>query len=338
MDKNLNEEEMAKKLAEKELASGMKFDDTKSAEPAKSDEPAEEITSLGKASTFFENQGTHSIVGGESGWKGVPIVNLPSEGMFYPEGATLEIKAASVGEIRHFSMIDEQDPLDLDDKLNMVVEKCMRLRFPNGHASYRDLKEEDRFYIIFAIRELTFKNGENKLVINVKCGATCLGDGSYQEKIEMKKENFEYYKIDPKLMNHYDSEACGFVINSEKVGAIRMFVPSLGVTSFIKNYLRERIQRREFYDKSFIKIAPFLFSDWRGLTEDKFTKVQQESLTWNLNKFSAILKIAEKIRFGAKTELKRQCDKCGAEVTAPMAFPGGVKSIFLPTDSLDDIL
>lgn len=342
MDNNQNQnetpEERAKRLLrEKEEQSGMTFDKSEEAKP-KNEPVPEQMTSLGKASTFFENQGTQGIPGGDAGWKPVPVDNLPSNGLFYPEGTTLEIKAASVGEIRHFSTIDEQDPLDLDDKLNLIVEKCMRLRFPDRNASYRDLKEEDRFYIIFAIRELTFKEGENKLFINVRCGATCLGDGSFQEKIEMKKENFEYYKIDPKLMQYYDPNACGFVINSEKAGTIKLYVPSLGVTSFIKNYLRERIQRREFYDKAFIKVAPFLFDDWRTLNEAKFQQMQKESLSWNVYKLSAILKIAEKIRFGAKTELKRQCDKCGAEVAAPLAFPGGIKSLFLPADPLDDLL
>lgn len=335
-NQNLNEDEMARKLREKEEQSGMKFDGANESkqEPEPKQEP-EQIQSLGKATNYFE--GTQSIVGGESGWKAVPIENLPSEGLFYPEGATLEIKAASVGEIRHFSTIDENDPLDLDDKLNLIVEKCMRLRFPNKSASYKDLKEEDRFYIIFAIQELTFKNGENKLFINVKCGATCMGDGTFFEKIEMKKENFEYYKIDQKLMQFYDSQACGFLINTEKVGQIKLYVPSLGVTSFIKNYLRERIQRREFYDKTFIKVAPFLFDDYRTLTEAKFNAMQKDSLTWNVYKLSAILKVAEKIRFGAKTEIKRQCDKCGAEVAAPLSFPGGIKSLFLPADALDNL-
>lgn len=337
----MNEDEMARKLREKEEQSGLEYDANKSNEESQANNvqnPKEEqITSLGKASAYQDRPSFENVPGADLGWKSVPVDNLPSAGIFYPEGTQLEIKAAHVSEIRHFSTIDEQDPLDMDDKLNMIVDKCMRLKFPDRQASYRDLKEEDRFQLIFAIRELTFKNGENKLFVNMRCGANCLGDGSFQEKVELKKENFDYYKIDPKLMQYYDPSARGFIIEHPKVGTIRMYVPSLGVTTFIKNYLREKIQRREFYDKAFIKVAPFLFDDWRTLNEAKFAKMQQESMGWGPYKLSAILKIAEMIRFGVKTELKRNCDKCGAEVAAPLTFPGGIKSLFLVSDPLSEI-
>ena len=39
----------------------------------------------------------------------------------------------------------------------------------NRVASYKDLKEEDRFYIIFQIRDVTFKQGENKIMIPYTC-------------------------------------------------------------------------------------------------------------------------------------------------------------------------
>lgn len=325
-----HEEEAAKMLAEREAASSIEYD---LVEDVKKDiEP--EIKSLGKAQSFRDD-GEH--VGPEIGWKPMPVDNLPSGGRFYPEGTTLEIRPAMVGEIRHFSTLDENDPLDMDDKLNMIVDKCVRMKFPERHANWKDLKEEDRFYLIFAIRDFTFVKGENKLTLTLKCGRDCAGDGTYEEKVEINKDNFDYYKIDQKIDQFYNEEQRCFVIDSPKVGTIKLYVPSLGVTTFIKNYMRKKIRDNRPYDKAFLRIAPFLFDDWRGMTEKSYDSMVSDSLSWSPLKLSAIMRAAELIRFGVKTEVTRECNQCGVEVRTPLNFPGGVKSLFLPSDPLDEL-
>ncbi|MDA4131704.1 MAG: hypothetical protein OK454_01065, partial [Thaumarchaeota archaeon] len=277
--------------------------------------------------------------GGDMPWKAFPLEGLPSSGMFYPHSTTIDIRAADAGEVRHFSTIDENDPLDVDDKLNVIMDKCVRIKFPNKTSTWKDLKEEDRFCLIFAVREITFINGENKLYVPIKCGATCNGDRTFNEKVELRKENFEYYKIDPKLMRKYSEEQRCFIINNPKLGPeIRLYVPSLGVTNFIKNLMRDRIRKGDFYDETFLKLAPYFFSDWRMLNDTSYKRAEQDSFGWGNKRLSAILKLVDMIRFGVKTEMKKNCSKCGAEVAAPLTFPGGVKSLFLYTDDIDEIL
>jgi len=340
-NKKISDEEAAKLLKAKEEASGLDYDQKPVPQQSQDLEPEEmvvEPVSLGKSEAWKEQNERAQEPGIEIGWKPFPAENLPSRGMFYPEGSTFAIRAASVGEIRHFSTIDENDPLDLDDKLNMVIDKCLQIKFNDRHANWKDLKEEDRFCLIFAIRALTFKNGENKLFVNLKCGQTCLGDGSYNEKIELSNDNFEYYTIEPKLMRYYSQAERCFVIPSKEVGTLKLYIPSLGVTTFIKNYLRDKARKQEFYDKTFMKVAPFMFPDWRSVSDGIYKKTEQDSFGWNNKKLSAMLKLVELIRFGVKTKMTRQCNKCGAEVSAPLSFPGGVRSLFLYGDPLADIL
>lgn len=321
------QDDAARKLAEMEQDGGIEFD------RAEDDVPV----NLGKSVAAQMAAEPREPVGSALGWKGVPVDNLPSEGRFYPDGTTLEIRAAQVQEIRHFSTIDENDPLDMDDKLNMIVDKCVRMRFPDRQASWKDIKEEDRFYLIFAVRDLTFVNGENKLFLNLQCGRTCAGDGTYKEKVELVKDNFDYYKIDPRLMEHYDEKERCFVLRNTKAGTFKLYIPSLGVTSFIKGYVRQRIKNNEFFDRSFLKIAPFLFPEWRQLNDQSYNAMYQESMGWSPLKFSSMLQMAEMIRFGVKTELVRSCKQCGVEVRTPMSFPGGVKSIFISADPFAEL-
>lgn len=338
MDNKINEDEAAKLIAAKEQASGIEYDKKTNSEDL-SIEEVKNTNSLGKSESWKKQNAPQEEKSGiEIGWKPFPVENLPSRGMFYPDGTTVAIRSASVAEIRHFSTIDENDPLDLDDKLNMIVDKCLQIKFVDKHANWKDLKEEDRFCLIFAIRALTFKNGENKLLVNLKCGQTCLGDGTYNEKIELSNDNFEYYSIEPKLMKYYSSSERCFVIPSKEVGVIKLYIPSLGVTTFIKNYLRDKARKGDFYDKTFMKVSPFMFGDWRTITDAMYRKTEQDSFSWDSKKLSAMLKLVELIRFGVKTQLTRNCNKCGAVITAPLSFPGGVKSLFLYDDPLADIL
>jgi hypothetical protein len=274
----------------------------------------------------------------ETGWKRITLDTLPSQGMFYPDGFDIQVRPAMVGEIRHFSTIDETDLLDVDDKLNYVLDKCTRISLGSGRkGSYKDLKEEDRFFLIFAIRDITFINGENKIFVNMKC-KVCQDNGDYvPEKVELKNENFDYYQLDDSVMRFYsESEKC-FVINSPKVGSFKVYVPSLGITTYIKSFIRDRARNSESIDKAFLKVAPFMFPDWRGLDEKVYIKAQQDSLTWNQYKLSAILKITEMIRFGVKTEIKKPCGTCGAEVAAQLSFQGGIKSLFIISDPFGDL-
>ena len=94
--------------------------------------------------------------------------HLPSRGHFYTQGTQIAIRAASVSEIRHWSTLDDADLNSVDDMLNYVIERCCQLKIPGSSSSWRDIKDIDRFYIIFAIREFTFKDGENKIYVNVQ--------------------------------------------------------------------------------------------------------------------------------------------------------------------------
>ena len=44
-------------------------------------------------------------------------------------------------------------------------------------------------------------------------------------------------------------------------------------------------------------------------------------------------RLIEKINIGIEFELKDKCETCGGEITVPITFPDGYKSLFVPTVS-----
>lgn len=296
-------------------------------------EEKEAPKSLGKVnvSADKENSVKESInLSAQVGWKNIPVAELPSMGYFYEcEKVEIAIKAAEVGEIRHFSTIDESDALDINDKMNYVIDKCLRIKFDDRFVSPKDLKEADRFYLIFAIKELTFIKGENDLFLNFKCSnKNCRHD----EKMKLERNIFSFYKPEEKLMEHYDSVSKSFRIQTKRSGMIQLFVPSIGAMDRIKTWILNKREKEEKLDEAFITILPFMIYDWRSLDNKKLDAMQLESLTWDMYLFSAYSTWAQRIVFGTKTSVTTNCKKCGEEVTTPISFQRGFKSIFVLSD------
>ena len=58
-----------------------------------------------------------------------------------------------------------------------------------------------------------------------------------------------------------------------------------------------------------------------------------ELSTWPTEKFTLVYRLIEKITIGIEFELKDKCETCGGEITVPITFPDGYKSLFVPTVS-----
>jgi hypothetical protein len=289
----------------------------------------EPITSLGKAAKFVDDE--DSPLAAEIGWKNVPIEYLPSQGLFYAEGTQIAIRAASVSEIRHWSTIDENDLLGVDDMLSFIVEKCVRIKMPNKATSHKDLKEIDRFYLIFAVRDYTFKNGENKIFANVP------DEDGQDQKVEVTKDLIDYFNPDEKLITYYSHEEKCYVFNLKNGESFKMYFPSLGVMNFIKNFMKVKQQQGGNFDKSFLKYAPFLFEDWRSLSQNTYDKASHDSMTWSLSKISVLTKITDMLASSVNPQI-RYINNGGTEFRAPLNFQGGIKSLFLISDIFGELV
>lgn len=319
-EENFNVEDEAQKMIEQEEKLLNQTQKKEKKEP--------KITSLGKAQTYMVDE--DSPLAAEIGWKNVPIEFLPSQGMFYPEGTQIAIRSASVSEIRHWSTIDENDMLGVDDLLSFIIEKCCRIKIPNKATSFKDIKEIDRFYLIFAIRDYTFKNGENKIYANVP------DEEGQDNKVEVTKDLIDYFNPDEKLLHYYNSEDKCFLFKLKNGESFKVFFPSLGVMNFIKNFMKLKQQQGSKFDKSFIKFAPFLFDDWRTVTQNSYDKASHDSMTWSLSKISVLSKITDMLASSVNPQIRYQTTG-GAEFKAPLNFQGGIKSLFLISDIFGEL-
>ena len=277
----------------------------------------------------------------DTGWKNLPVQILPSKGMFYPDGTKLAIRAAEVREIRHFSTIDDDDRLDIEDKLSYILDRCLRIDFPGeGVVSYLDLKQEDRFFIIMAVRDLTFVRGENSILLQLTKTCKETPDCPYKDGIELRTGVLSSYELDDRIIKYYDVETRTFVFDVKKIGKrIEMSIPSIGVTKAISKFVSDVSKRGSDVDEGFLKIAPFLFNEWRDLTTDKISLRMRETDYWTKEEYSLYFELSEKIKLGTELNVKQKCPVCGdEEVTADINFPSGIRSLFVISDIFGELL
>lgn len=259
------------------------------------------------------------------GYKRLVKETLSLPGMVYPDDLEIFIRPATVKEIRHFSTIDENDWVDVNDKLNYIIDNCVKFRSAtNPNFSWKDLLEIDRFYIILNIRELTFVEGENKLYVTYNC-KECGHSGN----VELKKENIKLFNLDDRLLKFYDKNTKSFLIRSKSGITVEVFLPTLGVMQYIANYVKRKIQNNEGYDKNFIKVAPFLIRDWRELSDKFFRKKQEEYYSYGAKEISFIRGIVDIIIDSVNPEFTFECSNCFTIGSSPIFFQHGIKSLFL---------
>lgn len=256
------------------------------------------------------------------GYYPIDIDNLPSGGQFYPAGTKIAIKAATVAEIKQWSTLNEDDISDMDDALNDVLSKCVYVKIPGSlaysNSGWRDIKDVDRFYLLLGIRELTFTDEYNTLQIPV----------SETESVVIKKEMLNKINIPEDVMSHYDiSERC-FIFRTKKTNKIiKMYIPSLGVSQWIKQYYTRKTQSREGFDKAFLLAAPMLIENYRGLADDSYERLVKESASLDINDWTIISYVKDVLTKSVSSDIKYTTED-GVEHTAPLNFRGGIKKMF----------
>jgi hypothetical protein len=264
------------------------------------------------------------------GYHSVNAIDMPSGGMFYPEDIKIQIRAAKVAEIRHFSSVDEQNVFDADEKLNYILESCTQITSSKRRLSYKDLLEEDRFYLILSIRDLTFPEPEAKLTVD---HVSKKGD---KHQIEISKDNFTYFKIPETLDKYYDSERKTFMIETKSFGTIEMRPPTIGIMQKMTAYIQDRQEKKEKIDQSVLQVMPYMVSEWRGFTDKEIFKFEVEMNGWSSKKFSLIYKLAEQMKVGVKPNMEVQIGDAVEEV--PIGFRDGIKSLFIVQDFASELL
>lgn len=261
------------------------------------------------------------------GWQSLDIKSLPTRGMFYPDDTKIWVRSATGGEIKHWSTMNVEDVVNVDDTLNYIIEKCCKISIPGNDyvgGSWKDLIDVDRMYILLAIRDFTWPAGENELTVPI----------SETQQVSVLKDNINFVEFPEEIMKYYNEEEKCFKLTFKNGKTINMYLTSLGVSNWLKSYVQQKQQAREQFDKDFLLFAPLLIKNHRKLSIRAYENLVEESNSWSIGEWSAISHFRDiLIRQSSEPELIYK-DENGIDQIVPLTFRGGIKSIFLVSNAL----
>lgn len=264
----------------------------------------------------------------------VDLSVLPA-GLFYKPGTTIMIRAASVAEVQAYSAIDDQNFLDVTDKMNEMLGRCVRIKHPGGMVgTYKDLKDNDRLFLIFMIRELTFQKNSN-LAKDVTC-SNCKTEFKIQFRSTPAPDSpktFVNYEMDKEIEPYFNKQdrTFDFVINDK---LWKLAPPCISLQEIFFKNIKEKVQGDKNPNVSFLKIIPFTLWDRKTISEEGIKAKEEEFKNLDMDTFLLLDEVVSKMLFGIK-ELSQNCPTCGEEVHTDMTFPKGASSIFKPGGILD---
>jgi len=301
----------------------------------------ESITnSLGKASNYLPEDVLSEAA--DNGWKSLTLELLPSQGMFYPSGVELLLKSAKTDEIKHWSTMDELDPLDVKEKINFILSKCTNFKIKNqaGRFNFNDYCDVDKYHILFRIHELTFPNKENKLMANLRCKSKSCG---HVNRIHVTSQNLIGYRTPDHLMQWYDSERRGFFIPADmnKLNEdLKFFIPTTGMVNKFKEYKKKEKANGNTIDEAFYEVVPYLITDWRNVTPAVMRDLKISFKGWSKDKYIAVYKFVNEIKKSSLNKAIGVCEKCKTRLEDHIFLGGSftTKDIFIVSAGFNEFI
>jgi hypothetical protein len=265
----------------------------------------------------------------------IPLDILPC-GIFYKPGTKISIRAAKVQEVQAYSVVEDSNYLDITEKMNGILSSCVKYVYSNGmQGSYKDVRDGDRLFLIFMIRELTFPGGKN-----LSKDVTCENCG-HEFKMELRAtssnkvpKSFVNYEMPKKLEKFFDQQERVFIFKISGVD-YKLAPPTIGIQEIFFGNIKNKIQGDKNPNVAFLKLASFMLHDKIKITDEGIKAKEQEFKNLSMMTFQILNNAVGQMLFGIK-EMKCGCPSCGLEVHTDMSFPSGASNIFVIPDAIDE--
>jgi len=301
----------------------------------------ESNSSLGKVDVTRSNRNVTNLtkeelnerVSQSSGKIDLPVHRLPTKGAFYPADIKILIRAAKTAEIKDFSLMDETNALDINEKINNIISLCTEVRGMTRVFSFKDLVEDDKMFLILSIRELTFPKGESVIKLRPLC-TQC----DFENEFDLRTDNLQYYEENKKLQEYYNAAERKYDIKTKDFGVITLSPPKIGVMQAITDYAKNKQINRQKWDKAAVQLLPYMNMDWKGLNEKVIMEKLISFQNWDVNKFALVFRLVEMMKAGIKQSLQYECANCGHSMDVNVEIEGGMKSLFIPNNPLEQLI
>lgn len=268
-------------------------------------------------------------------YRDITVTNLPLGRMYNPN-TRIEIRALDVGEILNYSTLESNDVNLVRPKLDEILQKAVKVSRNREKLDYKSLFTQDRLYLIYTIREITFQNGR-LLTLPIKC------QNGHDLDIELIRQNMEMWSENEEIWNYFKPEFGCFVFETyiqEEPYYLRP--PTIGLQESYFKWMQDQTFKKKEISPAFIKISPYMVNAIE-LSIEEISQLQEEFLNGLKNKkngeeeFQFLNDTIDNFKnntfhIGVKGMMKH-CPKCGLEVRTNTVFPKRARDLFIVPDA-----
>lgn len=261
-------------------------------------------------------------------------------GKLYPSDMVIEARGAMLPEIRSWANIDERDPKSVSEHVIEVVTSCIRVASTRPDVKYspKDLYEHDKMALLLIISQLTFPNDkDNSIYVKGECSnQSC---AKTFDKLYVQTANLTYSMPDEKYEKYIDSEKGMFVIPTKRFGTIEFKPSTIGLGNAMSAWLSTFKPKFIKDNMLMFKLVQSLFTDWRMANDKTLRRAQIEQYNmFSADELTFRTQLVDAINVELKPELEYICPDCGTTFRCPMELAGGIKSLLMHVQSIDDEL
>lgn len=294
-------------------------------------ESKEKIKSLGKLASKEKPQLDERIKM-VIGLHQIPMTELSFNGAFYPAGTTIKYRSADGKEIRHFSMVDETNPLAVDDAMKQLINSCVHIYNEKGaKLAFGNIQASDRFLLMMKVREVTYPNPESKLSYEAHCSC------GQAMSIELDSTTMVRHEFNEHQKKYYDENERCFVVPTKSYGVVKAYPATIFREQIYRDYVTKEVEKGQKVDTFFAELFWLFVTPHNQHDKDAVENAYQKYRSLGKEELAFYVKMNEMLKLKPTTQVRDICpdESCGREVYKDITFPNGIKYLFVDTTSAD---
>ena len=267
-----------------------------------------------------------SVPNSMDGYRKIDRLDLPNEGVLYPESWQFAYRCPTVKEVANFSTVIESDQPAIIQVTEDLIRKCVII-FDTATQSMVPTGEIcDAHRLFFLLKIRGFYLPESPIKIKTTC-STC--KSQFEAVLTPDKLRFEPLK--EKLIQAYDGRC--FELNMDGV-TVKFRIPTIDTASKIFKYIVKAYRNQSqsetdntAYDKQFLLFAPYLFETGKETIREliyKYNKIVKDEKI-----FKSYLTIISNLKLENSEYFESECTECNSNEEATVSFPGGYRQLFV---------
>ncbi|AFF28091.1 gp93 [Sphingomonas phage PAU] len=294
-------------------------------------EALEAVKNLGKIETPKAPE-VSDIVKITLGEHMLDLSELSYDGAFYPEGTVIKYRAADTREIKHFSMVNENSPIAVDDAMKQLINSCVSIYNEKGKKlAFTNLQAVDRFIFALKVREATYANPESKLTYDVSCPC-----GESKFKIELTTDKIVKPEFNEFQKQHYKEHLRAFEIVSKTFGSIIVEPLTLYRENLYREYALGLAEKGQAIDTLFSELYWLLVNSSNQYDKDIMENTFYRYQKMDKYELAFYVEANKRLKLEPINQIKDNCQNssCSREVYHDIVFPDGIKYLFVDTASV----